>query len=125
MVYKLILLGLAGAAGTLARYGLAGQVHRSVGNGFPWGTLAVNIAGCFLAGAFYAATQDRVAISPETRTIILIGFMGAFTTFSAFALDTGTLLTAAQWAPALGNIALQNGVGIAGLLLGLAVGRLV
>lgn len=125
MFQKLFLLALAGSLGTLARYGISGAVQRALGSQFPWGTLAANLAGCFLAGAVWSMAETKLSLSGQTRTIILIGFMGAFTTFSAFMLETGQLLRDAQWSWALGNIALQNCCGIVVFFIGLAVGRLV
>ena len=112
MWQKLAGLALAGACGTLLRYGLAGVAQRATDSGFPWGTLVVNAAGCFLAGAFWSYAQDRANVSGEMRTIVLVGFLGAFTTFSAFMLETSGLMRDAQWTPALGNALLQNVVGV-------------
>ncbi|MBN1346128.1 MAG: CrcB family protein [Phycisphaerae bacterium] len=123
MFQKLVWLGLAGAAGALSRYGLAGVAQRLGGGAFPVGTLVVNIAGCFLAGVFWTFAEDRVSVSGETRTIILVGFMGAFTTFSTYLLETSALMRDAEWAKALGNMALQNVVGLVALFVGLALGR--
>ena len=125
MIEKTLWLALAGACGTLARYGLAGMVHRWLGSSFPWGTAFVNILGCFLFGLVWAAASERGVISPEMRTIILVGFMGAFTTFSTFAAESGHLLADSQWALALGNVLLHNVGGIGFFILGQAVGRWV
>lgn len=125
MFQKLFWLALAGALGTMTRYGLTGMAQRAFGGEFPWGTLTVNLAGCFLAGVFWSLAESRLNISGQTRMIVLMGFMGAFTTFSAYALETGQLLRDAQWAWALGNITLQNGCGILVFLIGLAIGRFV
>jgi len=88
---KTILVGVAGLIGTLLRYWLSGLVARQYGETFPWGTLVVNLVGCFLAGAVFHVTEERFLISPTLRTVILIGFLGGFTTFSSFMLDTLTL----------------------------------
>jgi len=125
MWQKLLCLGLAGAAGTLARYALAGLTQRAAGDAFPWGTLAVNVAGCFMAGLVWALCEERIAVSGETRTVIFVGFMGAFTTFSAYVLETSALLRDGQWAWAMGNMALQNVAGVALFFLGMAAGRFV
>lgn len=125
MLQRLLLLALAGALGTLARYGLAGLVQRASGPQFPWGTFAVNAVGCLAAGLFWAFSANRVQISAETRTIVLIGFMGAFTTFSAFILETGNLAQDSEWAAAIGNVALQNGAGLALFFVGVTIGRLL
>lgn len=120
---KIVLLMIAGSVGTLARYGLAGAVHRYAGASFPWGTLAVNLTGCFLAGLLWALFESRWPVHAETRTIVLVGFMGAFTTFSAFILETGELMRSAQWLYAAANLGLQNGLGCVALFLGMALGR--
>ena len=123
MAQKVMLLALAGAMGTLARWALAETVQRIVGQGFPWGTVVVNAVGCFCFGAVFALAGDRLAIGPHGRTIILVGFMGAFTTFSTFISDTSGLLTQAGWLPAAGNILLHNTAGDLLFFVGLAVGR--
>ena len=124
MIQKLAWLSLAGALGTLARYGLAGLVHRIDGSSFPWGTVAVNLIGCFIAGWLYVMFENRWPVSGETRTIILVGFMGAFTTFSAMILETGVLLRSTDWLYAAANIALQNGVGFISLWAGMTLARM-
>ena len=124
MIQKLAWLSLAGALGTLARYGLAGLVHRIDGSSFPWGTVAVNLIGCFIAGWVYVMFENRWPVSGETRTIILVGFMGAFTTFSAMILETGVLLRSTEWLYAAANIALQNGVGFISLWAGMTLARM-
>jgi CrcB protein len=125
MIQKLLCLALAGALGTLARYGLAGFVHKVNGVSFPWGTLAVNLTGCFLAGLLWTVFENRWPVSAETRIIVLVGFMGAFTTFSAFILETGELVRAAEWVYAAANIMMQNGLGFAALFVGTALGRMI
>ncbi|GAB4337201.1 MAG: fluoride efflux transporter CrcB [Candidatus Abyssubacteria bacterium] len=125
MLHRIMWLALAGAAGTLARYALAGWVHRVNGSYFPWGTLAVNAAGCFLAGFLWAVFEHRWQVSGETRTIILVGFFGAFTTFSAFILESGELFRAAEWFAAVKNITFQNGLGFLALFAGTVLGRLL
>jgi len=124
MFHKLALLAAFGALGTLARYGLAGFVHRINAASFPWGTLVVNVAGCFLAGILWILFEQRWPVTAETRTIVLVGFMGAFTTFSAFMLETGELIRSAEWLYAGANLLLQNILGFAALFIGVAIGRL-
>jgi len=118
-------LAIAGAVGTLARYGLQEFVQRKCGATFPWGTLAVNVLGCFLFGIVWALAEERLVISPDTRRILLVGFMGAFTTFSTFAFETAEFLRDAQWLMAAANVAAQNLVGIVAVILGIAVGRTI
>lgn len=121
MLNKILLLMTAGAVGTLARYALAGLVQRSLGVWLPWGTLAVNVVGCFAAGLLWTLFERRWAIPAEARTIVLVGFMGAFTTFSAYILESGLMLRAADWNGAILYIFLQNAVGLVALWGGLTV----
>jgi fluoride exporter len=123
LMQKVIVMALAGAAGTLARYWLSSLVQQ-VG-AFPWGTFAVNMIGSFLFGVVWTLAEERMVISADTRLIILTGFMGAFTTFSTFMFETSNFLRQSQWLLAFGNIALQLLVGLACMFLGLAVGRLL
>ncbi len=119
------MLAVAGVVGTLARWGLQGWVQRLTGAAFPWGTLAVNALGCFLFGIVFVAAEERELISSQTRIILLVGFMGAFTTFSSYAFETAALLRDSQWLYALGNMALQNVLGLACVFAGFALGRLL
>ncbi len=119
----LIWLAVAGACGTLARYGLGGLIQRLAGEGFPAGTFAVNALGSLLFGLVWAATAERGLLPETARLAVLTGFMGAFTTFSTFMFETGQLMREAQWLLAGANLLGQATVGIACLLLGLAAGR--
>ena len=120
---KLLLLCVAGAAGTLARYFLAGIVQRLHPYDFPWGTLAVNAIGCLLFGLVWSLADGRHIITPATRAIILVGFMGAFTTFSTFAFETSQLLERGELLSAGGNMLLSNVVCIVLVFAGIAIGR--
>ena len=125
MWMKIGLLAIAGAVGTLARYWLNNFVYWLCGEGFPWWTLVVNVLGCFLFGLVWTLAEERALISGETRLIILTGFMGAFTTFSTYAFETSDRIRLGLWLSALGNFAAQNVLGIFGVFLGWAVGRLL
>lgn len=120
---QLFLLALAGAAGTLTRYGLATWIQRWAGPAFPWGTLAVNLVGCLLFGLVVALSEGRALVGPQARLILLTGFMGALTTFSTFAFDTTQLAGHAGWMLALANVAAQNVLGLASLYAGLTLGQ--
>lgn len=122
---KILWIAVGGAAGTLMRYFLGGLVQRVAGGSFPWGTFAVNMAGCFLFGLVWALIEERSLLAPSVRFVALVGFMGAFTTFSTFMFETGALVRESQWMLAFANIALQNVVGMVFLFLGLFAGRAV
>jgi len=125
MIQKLLLIALAGGAGALARDGLGGLVQGWTSSSFPWGTFAVNAVGCFAFGLIWVLGGERSGLSIETRTILLVGFMGAFTTFSTFIFETNKLMADSQWLWAAGNILLHMVVGVAMLLAGIALGRAV
>ncbi|GMW02774.1 MAG: putative fluoride ion transporter CrcB [Candidatus Hydrogenedentota bacterium] len=120
---KLLLIAIAGAAGSLSRYALAGAVQRVAGSGFPWGTAVVNVLGCLVAGLVWQLFEGRVNVSPETRIIVFVGFLGAFTTFSSLMLETSHLSRDSEWMLAAGNVLLHNGLGFASVLAGIAIGR--
>lgn len=122
---RLALIALAGAIGTLARYGVSGLVQEWSGARFPWGTLAVNVLGCLLFGVVVSAAEERQLIGSETRFIVLTGFMGAFTTFSTFAFETSAYLRESEWSYATINLVGQNLLGLIGVLVGLILGRLL
>jgi CrcB protein len=122
---KILWLALAGIAGTLARYWLGGAVQGWSGPAFPWGTLAVNALGCLLFGFFWTLATERGLLSPETRTVILVGFMGAFTTFSSFAFETAQLMRDEQWLYAAANVVAQLVLGLVCMFVGFALGRLL
>ena len=121
---KLLWLAAAGAAGTLARYGLTGWVHQMLGRPSVWGTVAVNAVGCFAFGLLWALAEQRQVVGPQLRLVILTGFMGAFTTFSTYAFETSDLARQSQWWQAAGNLVGQNALGLTLAVVGFAVGRL-
>ncbi len=124
-MYQWIGLALAGAAGTLARFGLGGLVQRVLGPAFPWGTLVVNILGCLLFGVFVSLAEHKIEFGEATRNIVLVGFLGAFTTFSTLAFHTGDFLRANQWVMAFANLTAHNAIGLAFLFAGFRLGRLL
>jgi len=119
----LLAIAVAGALGALARYGLSGWVHRFAGPGFPAGTLSVNLAGCFLLGLLTELTRHSGWISPEARVWIGIGFLGAFTTFSTFGVETFRAAEAGDWHVVAWNIVLNVVGGLAFVLAGVTLAR--
>lgn len=88
---KWFCLAAGGVLGTLARFAMTGAVMAKTGAQFPYGTMAVNMLGCFLVGFFDVLTERKCAMSPQVRLFLMAGFCGAFTTFSAFILESYTL----------------------------------
>jgi CrcB protein len=118
-------LGLAGATGTLARFGLVQGMKRLFpASALPWGTWTANLLGCFLFGLVWTLAEERSLVSPDFRLYALVGFMGAFTTFSTFAFESVDLFRSGQTLVCLMNIAGQNVLGIAAVLAGMALARL-
>ena len=113
-MWRILLIGLAGLFGTLGRYWLSGVAARRFGETFPVGTLIVNVTGCFLAGFLFYLMQERFLVNQTVRTVILIGLLGGFTTFSSFGLQTFTLVRDSQFGYAALNIIVSN---LAGLLM--------
>ena len=111
---KVLVIGIAGLAGTLARYWLTTWLDAVFGEAFPAGTLCVNLAGCFLAGFCFHALNEKYVIDPVLSASILIGFLGGFTTFSAYGIQSFTLLKNGELTLAGLNVMLSN---LAGLLM--------
>ena len=120
---KTIFIALAGLVGTLLRYWLSGFVARQYGETFPWGTMAVNLIGCFVAGAVFFLTEERFLASPTVRTVILIGLLGGFTTFSSYGLQTFTLLRDGEFGLAILNVVTSNILGLFMVWIGYVLGR--
>jgi CrcB protein len=89
---KITLIAFLGAIGTLARYGLQGLVQVRTDGTFPYGTLIVNLTGCFFLGLIAQFTLNRWVISPDWRVAIAVGFFGGYTTFSAFRWETAKMI---------------------------------
>ena len=116
-------IAVGGALGALARFWMSNGVHSILGRSFPYGTLAVNVLGSLLIGLFSVFLIERLNLSPEWRAAVLIGFLGAFTTFSSFSLETLNLLEDGAFAAALGNVLLSVSACIAAAWLGVILGR--
>ncbi|MGC3967421.1 MAG: fluoride efflux transporter CrcB [Pirellulales bacterium] len=123
-VLQIAIVAGAGAVGAVARWGTSTLVQSWLGRGWPYGTLVVNVVGCFIFGAAFEATRHTAADHPETRLLWLTGFCGAFTTFSTFAFDTVELHATNGLAHVALNVALHLVLGVAALLAGAALGRL-
>jgi CrcB protein len=118
---RIALIALFGAVGTLARYGLQGVVQVRTSGTFPYGTLLVNLTGCFFLGLIGQFTLNRMVISPDWRMAIAVGFFGGYTTFSSFGWETAKMMEASEWT----RVSVYVGASvIAGLLLSVAGIRL-
>lgn len=122
---KWIVLAIGGIAGTFSRYILAGLVYDLAGVGFPYGTLAVNGIGCFLIGVLDVFAQEKFILGTQARMLLMVGFCGAFTTFSTFILETGNLVKDGETMTAFANVMISVALGFAVYRLGIFVGRVV
>lgn len=112
-----------GALGALARFWMSAELYRLLGRGFPWGTLAVNVLGSFLMGLLFVLFLERLAAGPEVRSAVLVGFLGAFTTFSTFSLETLNLVESGYLVRAFINTGASLVTCLLACWLGLALGR--
>jgi CrcB protein len=117
-----ILLALAGAAGTLLRAGCTAVAIRLVGVGFPWGTLAVNVAGSCAFGVLAGLARSRGLLGPVQESILLVGLLGGFTTYSSFAFQTVELLAAGRPVAAAAYVLATNAAALAAVWAGLRLG---
>ena len=120
---KLFILALAGAAGTLSRYWLTGFVLRHSRASFPYGTLTVNLLGCLVMGFVMQTLVQNQGLHPDTRAVLVVGFLGAFTTFSAFGFETLELLSAGALSAAALSVMGNVVVGVAAVWLGTILNR--
>ena len=124
LLQRLLLVGLAGGVGTLCRFGLSGLVARHFGETFPTGTLLVNLIGCFLAGFLLYPFNERFLVNEVLRTTVMIGFLGGFTTFSSFGLQTFGLAKDGELFFALLNVVASNALGLGFVWAGYALSKL-
>jgi fluoride exporter len=118
---QILLIAVFGAIGTLARYGLQGLVQIKMGSTFPYGTLVINLTGCFFLGLIGQITLNRVIVPAEWRMAIAVGFFGGYTTFSSFGWETAKMFEAGEWLRASSYVAASV---VLGLLLSVAGIRL-
>ncbi|MGB1540222.1 MAG: fluoride efflux transporter CrcB [Rickettsiales bacterium] len=126
MVSNILMVALGGAVGASARYLAMAAIGRRLGDGFPYGTLAVNVLGSLAMGLLVGALARFLPEnSHEIRTFVAVGVLGSFTTFSTFSLDVVTLIERGQISAALGYIALSLVACVAGLAIGLFAWRML
>lgn len=119
----ILFIAVTGAAGAVGRYVLSGWTYHFLGERFPYGTLAVNVLGCFLLGVVQQIGEQTNLFTQETRIAIAVGFLGALTTYSTFSFETIKLLEENRWSPALTNVGVHLLLGLFAVWAGITLVR--
>lgn len=116
---KFALVFAGGGLGSAVRYGSALLAARFWGAGFPWGTLAVNLVGCFVIGVLFGISEQKGGLRPETRLLLMTGFLGGLTTFSTYALETTNFARTGSLIGAASNLIANNAAGLVLVVTGM------
>lgn len=122
---KIVLVAVGGGIGATTRYLVSTWAAERFGTDFPYGTLIVNVVGCFIIGAFMTLATERLIVNPYWRLLVTAGFIGGLTTFSSFSYETLRLLEDADLTMALYNIALNFILGFFATWLGIGFVRVI
>ncbi len=121
----LVLVGVGGFFGAIARYVVDGFVSQQTGGAFPWGTLVINASGSLVLGFLFALTVERGVLPAESRAPVMVGFIGAYTTFSTLMLESWRLIEDGSVVTGVLNLAGSSIIGIVAVLVGLTLGRAI
>ena len=122
---NIVIIGIGGALGAVSRYAVALWIGQRWGRSFPLGTFVINVSGSFLIGLIMTLLLERFAENPQWRMLLVVGFLGAYTTFSTFEYETGALLKDGEWAFAMLNIVLSVVIGFIALKLGEFIAKMI
>ncbi|MEO8251808.1 MAG: fluoride efflux transporter CrcB [Chloroflexota bacterium] len=122
---NVVLIGLGGFTGAIARYAIDGWVTALGRGAFPWGTLVINVSGSLVLGLLFALGTERAVIPQELRSPLMIGFIGAYTTFSTLALESWRLLEDGAWLLGAVNLGGSIALGLVAVLAGVLIGRAI
>lgn len=120
---QVLTIAAGGAVGAVMRYWVSTGIYLLLGRGFPYGTLAVNVLGSMAMGFLYILFLERMNVSPEWRAALLVGFLGAFTTFSTFSIETLNLIEQADYMKAGLNMLVSVVACLLACWVGLIIGR--
>jgi len=120
---NIIIIGIGGFLGAISRYGVALWIGQRWGRSFPLGTFVINVSGSFLIGLLMTLMAERFTENPQWRLLLVVGFLGAYTTFSTFEYETGALLKDGEWLFASLNVVLSVFVGFIALKLGEVIAK--
>lgn len=123
LIKQLLLIATGGALGAMTRFLALSSTTALLGNLFPYGTLIVNVTGSFFAGIMSMLILEKGGFSVHAQSLLIVGFLGAFTTFSTFSVDTLALMQDAQWLKAIANITLNLSLCLLATFLGIYLVR--
>lgn len=124
-IEKILLISIGAMLGANARYWISDWVAQRWGTTFPYGTFLVNITGSLLIGLFISLTTERFIVDPRWRFLFVVGFLGAYTTFSTYTLECLTLFERGQWLLGLFNVLGSVVVGFIAVGTGMFLGRIL
>jgi CrcB protein len=122
---KVLYISIGAMLGANARYWIGDWAAQKWGTAFPYGTLIINITGSLLLGFFITIATERFLIDPRLRILIAVGFFGAYTTFSTYAMESFNLLSNGQWLYGLFNLLGSTILGVLAAALGVYLGKLI
>jgi CrcB protein len=120
---NILIIGIGGFLGAISRYGVALWIGQRWGRNFPLGTFLINVSGSFLIGLLMSLFTERFMVNPQWRLLFVVGFLGAYTTFSTFEYETGALMKDGEWLIAMLNVVLSVIVGFIALKLGEVIAK--
>jgi CrcB protein len=123
MMANIFIIGIGGFLGAISRYGVALWIGQRWGRNFPLGTFVINVSGSFLIGLLMSLFTERFMVNPQWRLLLVVGFLGAYTTFSTFEYETGTLMKDGEWLIAGLNVVLSVFAGFVALKLGEVIAK--
>lgn len=123
MMSNYVIIGIGGFIGAIARYAMALWIGQRWGRTFPLGTFVINVSGSFLIGLLMVLFTERLAVSPQWRLLLVVGFLGAYTTFSTFEYETGKLVGDSEMLLAALNVILSVFFGFVALKLGEVIAK--
>jgi len=122
-VNDILVISIGAVFGANARWIISRYAARVIGPTFPYGTLFINVTGSFIVGFFMIWATERVLVDPRWRLLIVVGFCGAFTTFSSYAFETMAYFEQGQWLLMFTNFASNNLLCLGAALAGMALAR--
>ena len=122
-MHNYLIIGIGGLLGAISRYSVALWIGQKWGRSFPHGTFVINVSGSFFIGLIMALSVERLMVNPQWRMFLTVGFLGAYTTFSTFEFETGTLVKDGEWMLAGMNVVFSVAAGFAALKIGEFIAR--